>query len=228
MLYGSGALRAFEMMYDIHTVKLTIVQPRLDHISTFEISVEDLLAWGKQEVKPKAIKAYAGKGVQKAGSWCKWCKVSPMCATLAAQNVKLAKFEFRDPYMLTPKQLIEVYKQMPMLTDWVSSVQKYLLKEALKGKQWPGYKVVEGRSNRTWLDEDKVIEILENELFDRDEFINSKLQGITKIQSLLGKETFLELLNDWVIKPQGKPTLVPEADRRKPFNGIGQAKTDFS
>lgn len=227
MLYGSGALRTFEMLYDIHTVKLTIIQPRLDHISSWEISVKDLIDWGEKTVKPTALKAYSGKGVQKAGSWCKRCKVSPMCATLAAQNIKLAQHEFRDPHKLTPKQLIDVYKQMPMLVDWVNSVQSYLLKEALKGKKLPGYKVVEGRSNRKWLDEEKVIEILENQYLGRSDFMQSKLQGIAKIEKLLGAKNFKELVSNYVIKPQGKPTLVPESDKRKPIIGIENAKEDF-
>lgn len=226
-LYGSGALRAFEMLYDIHTIRLVIVQPRLDHVSTWEISAKDLIKWGEEQVKPTAAKAYSGKGVQKAGSWCKWCKVAPMCATLAAQNVKLAKHDFRDPHTLTPKQLLEVYKQMPMLVDWVNAVQNYLLKEAIKGKKWPGYKVVEGRSNRKWLDEEKVVEILENEMFDKKDFMQSKLQGIAKIEKLLGVKAFKEKVADYVIKPQGKPTLVPESDKRRPMHGIEDAKDDF-
>lgn len=226
-LYGSGALKAFEMLYDIHTIRLVIVQPRLDHVSTWEISAEDLIAWGEKIVKPTAAKAYSGKGVQKAGSWCKWCKVAPMCATLAAKNIKLAQHDFRDPHKLTPKQVLDVYKQMPMLVDWVNAVQKYLLKEAIKGKKWPGYKVVEGRSNRKWLDEEKVAKILEKEMFDEKDFMQSKLQGITRIEKLLGAKDFKELVGDYVVKPQGKPTLVPESDKRRPMHGIEDAKEDF-
>lgn len=226
-LYGSGALRAFEMMYDIHTVRLTVVQPRLDHVSTWETSVEELEDWGEKEVKVKATKAYKGAGVQKAGDWCKFCKVAPMCATLAAKNVKLAQHDFRDPHLLTPKQLMDVYKQMPMLTNWVSAVGKYLLQEALKGKKWPGYKVVEGKSNRKWVDEEKVKELLENDMWSEDQYMKSSLQGITAIEKLLGKQDFYALLGDWVDKPQGKPTLVPEGDKRRPMLGLEQAKDDF-
>lgn len=226
-LYGSGALRSFEMMYDIHTVRMTIIQPRLDHISTAEMSVEELIKWGEETVKPKALKAYGGKGVQKAGDWCHWCKVSPMCATLAAKNVALAKHDFRDPHLLTPKQLLDVYKQMPMLVNWVNSVQKYLLQEAIKGKKWKGYKVVEGRSRRKWLDEEKVIELLKEDMWDEADITKTELLGITKISQLLGAKDFNALLGDYIVKPQGAPTLVPEADKRKPMMGIEQAKEDF-
>lgn len=226
MLYGSGALRNFEMMYDIHTVNLVIVQPRLNHLSEWKISTEKLIEWGEKEVKPKAAKAYQGKGVQKAGDHCKWCKVKAMCATLAAKNVKLAKHEFKDPHLLTESQLLDVYKQQPMLVDWVNSVAKYLLDEAVKGKKWPGLKLVEGRSNRKWTDEKKVQEALIENLFDEKDFTTTKLQGITAVEKLVGKSEFPTILGKLVIKPQGKPTLVPMSDKR-PAMGIEQAKEDF-
>lgn len=226
MLYGSGALRNFEMMYDIHTVNLVIVQPRLDHLSEWKISTEKLIEWGEKEVKPKAAKAYQGKGVQKAGDHCKWCKVKAMCATLAAKNVKLAQHDFKDPHLLTESQVIEVYKQQPMLVDWVNSVAKYLLDEAVKGKKWPGLKLVEGRSNRKWSDEVKVKEALTDNLFDEKDFTTTKLQGITAVEKLVGKSEFPTILGNLVIKPQGKPTLVPMSDKR-PAMGIEQAKDDF-
>ena len=170
MLYGSGALRNFDMVYDIHTVNLVIVQPRLDHLSEWKISTEDLIEWGQKEVKPKAAKAYQGKGVQKAGDHCKWCKVKAMCATLAAVNVKLAQHDFKDPHLLTESQVLGVYKQIPMLVDWANAVGKHLLDEAVKGKKWQGLKLVEGRSNRKWTDEKKVQEALIENLFDEKEF----------------------------------------------------------
>lgn len=226
MLYGSGALRSFELMYDIHTIKVTIVQPRLDHISSWEISVKDLVAWGEKTVKPTAAKAYLGQGLQKAGDHCKWCKVKAMCATLAAKNVALARHDFKDPHLLTEKQLIEVFAQIPMLQDWANTVGEYLLAEALKGKKWPGYKVVEGRSLRKWVDEDKVVGVLELN-HDQKEFMVSKLAGIPAIEKLLGKKDFTSTLGELVVTPPGKPTLVPLSDKR-PAMGLEQAKMDFS
>lgn len=225
-LYGSGALRDFELMYDIHTIRLTIVQPRLDHISSWDISVDQLIKWGENVVKPKAEKAYSGDGIQQAGEWCKWCKVKPMCATLAAKNMKLAQYDFKDPHLLTDKQLIEVFKQQPMLVDWVNAVSEHILNEALKGKIWPGYKIVEGRSMRKWLDEQKVVESLLENKFTADKFMVSKLAGIPAIEKLVGKKDFVPILGELVVQPPGKPTLVPEADKR-PAMGIEQAKQDF-
>lgn len=223
-LYGLGALSLYDMMYDIKTVRLTIIQPRLDHISTWEISVEDLRSWGESIVKPKAEQAYEGKGLQRAGTWCKWCKAKARCATLASQNLKVAKHEFKNPHLLTDPQILEVYKQVPVISDWIKAVGDYLLKEALGGKAWEGYKLVEGRSNRKWKDEDKVKEVLE--LYEDIEILNTKLKGIGDIEKLVGKANFNELLGALIVKPAGKPTLVEKSDKR-PAMGIEQAKEDF-
>ena len=224
-LYGSGALRKFELHYDIHTIRLHIVQPRLNHISVFQVSVEDLLDWGENQVKPKALLAYSGKGEQVAGDHCKWCKVKPMCKALASKNIELAKHEFADPHKLTDQEIIEVFKQIPMLTDWANSVSSYILDTALKGKQWEGYKLVEGRSVRKWTDEQAVLNSLND--YPKEEITSTKLNGITSIEKLLGKDKFLDILGEYVVKPQGAPTLVEEADKRPALGSVMQAKSDF-
>lgn len=226
-LYASGALRALELSYDIQTVKMAIVQPRLDHTSTFEMSVEDLIEWGETIVKPKALIAYKGEGEQKPGDWCKWCKVKAMCSALAEENMKLAKYEFQDPQLLADDQLLDIYKQQPMLVDWANAVAKHLLTEALNGKKWDGYKVVEGRSNRKWLDENRVITLLDKNEFECTAYLTTKLNGIGKVEKLVGKSAFTLLLGDQVIKPPGAPTLVPETDKRAAM-GNDQAKEDFA
>lgn len=227
-LYGLGTLRQFELMYDIHTVKLVIVQPRLDHISEWEISAKDLITWGDKEVRPKAKLAYAGEGIQQAGEWCKWCKVKGRCATLAADSLKAAKEAFAekpDPHLLTDKQLMDVYGKMDQISDWVNAVYAYVLSEAINGKKWPGLKLVEGKSNRTWLDAEKVQQTLEDLGYDSEKYLNTKLAGIGDIEKLVGKTKFPIILGDLVIKPQGKPTLVPLSDKRPEFSN---AKKDFA
>ena len=226
MLYGLGALIDHELTYDIENVRLTIVQPRMNSISSWEISAKDLREWGFKEVKPKAMLAYAGEGIQKSGSWCRWCKVKARCATFAAQNMKVAQHEFKNPHLLTDKQLIQVYEDMPQISDWINAVANYLLEEAMKGKKWPGYKLVEGRSNRKWIDESKVAETLLEKGFKADKFMISKLGGICHIEKLVTKKEFPTMLGEFVTKPPGKPTLVSEDDNR-PAMGIEQAKEDF-
>lgn len=225
-LYGLGALREYDMYYDIEIVKMTIIQPRLDHYSSLEMSVEDLIAWGETEAKPRAQLAFAGKGEKAAGSWCRFCKVKAMCRTLADKNLDLAKHDFKEPDLMTVEEILEIYEQVPMLVDWANSLGPHLLSEALKEVDIPGYKVVEGRSRRSWVDEKRVRSVLRKANFKASEYAVSKLQGIPHVEKLLGKDMFDMVLDDLVYKPPGAPTLVPESDKR-PVMGLAQAKRDF-
>lgn len=225
-LYGLGALRIFDLAYDIHTVRLTIFQPRLDHVDSWDIPIEDLQKWAEEEVKPKSQLAYEGEGELKVGDWCKFCKAKAMCRAMADHNLALAKHEFRDPHRLSEEEFLEIYSQIDLLVDWASSIGKFMLSEAIDGKEWSGFKVVEGRSNRKWSDEDQVIEILKGLGYSDSQISKSTLKGIADIEKLVGKNDFAPKLSDKVIKPQGAPTLVPESDKR-PAMGIEQAKRDF-
>lgn len=225
-LYGVGVLYDMEMFYDIKTVKLTIVQPRLDALSTWEISAEDLKAWAETEVKSAAIKAYAGEGETKPGSWCHFCKAAPTCKALAEKNLEIAKHDFADPNTLTDAELIDIYSRIDSLTSWAKKVSGHVFKEALAGKAWEGYKLVEGRSNRKIVDEEKAKQLLIDNLYAEDQFTNTKLKGIGDLEKLVGKKEFPKLFGDLVVKPEGAPTLVPESDKRDAM-GIAQAQSDF-
>lgn len=232
MLYGLGALIAYDMLYNFEFVELTIMQPRLDHISTWTISVKDLLKWGKSIVKPVAELAFVGKGVQKAGDHCKWCKVKAQCATLGADAIKMAKEDFKkdltkNPHLLNDKQLIEIYSKLKLITDYVKAVAAHVSKAAELGKKWPGYKIVAGKSSRIWTNEDMIKQCLQDELFSESQYMSvPKLLGITAIEKLVGKENFEDVVGEYVTKPQGKPTLVKDSDKR-PELGSEDAVADF-
>ena len=226
-LYALGLLRKFELLYDIHTVKMTIVQPRLDHIESETLPVDELIKWAEETVKPAAEQAYKGEGDCNPGDWCRWCKVKPTCKALANHNLKLAKHDFAEPKTLTDEELITVYKQIQQLQDWAGSVADHVLKEALAGKHWPGYKVVEGKSNRRWADEQKAIKrILDfSDNIELDQVVNTKIKGIGEIEKLVGKEELNKM--GLLVKPQGKPTLVLESDKRPALGSAESAKKDF-
>lgn len=225
-LYGLGALNKYSLMYDIKTVRLCIVQPRIDNYSVWEIDAGALRAWG-EEVKQIAEMAFKGEGEQIAGDWCKWCKAAPRCKALAEAGLEASKHEFADPRELSDKELLEVYAKQPLIQDWVNKVAEYILSEALNGKVWEGYKLVEGRSLRKWKDETEVITALKEAGFTSDQITKISLLGIGEIEKLLKKAQKLELINNLTIKPQGKPTLVDLSDKR-PAIGIEQAKQDFN
>jgi hypothetical protein len=225
MLYGLGALEAVEIFYDIDTVELMVVQPRLDHFAKWAISVEELKAWAKNKLVVAAAKAYAGEGLQQAGSWCQFCKAAPKCATLASVNMKLIDDQFSDPHLLKDQHMIDIFNKSSQITNWLNAVTGYMLKEAIAGKIWPGLKLVEGRSNRKWSDEEKVKETLRAFNFTDEQILTIKLQGITAIEKLLGKKRFAEILSDLTIKPAGAPTLTGKDDPRPEFKN--NAENDF-
>lgn len=224
MLYGVGALRMVELLYDIKTVRLHIVQPRLNHESVWEISAEELRAWAFEEVKKKAKMAFNGEGEQKAGDWCRWCKVKPKCAALAKRSLSLARMDFKDPAMLTDEEILEVREKQTLLVEWAKSVTEYMHKEAVRGRQWEGYKLVEGRSQRKWKDEKAAAEFLKQHGYKEEDFMQTKLKGITAISKMAGD---LEL-GEFMIRPQGAPTLVPQNDPRDPIGSAESAREDFA
>lgn len=230
MLYGLGALCKYDMVYDITEVRLTIVQPRINNISTWQISADELRQWAEEELKPKAQLAFEGKGELNAGDWCRFCAVRNQCRKLYEQQLEIAKHEFAKPALLTDEEIADVVRRAPEFISWINSITDYALVQAVtEDKQWPGLKIVEGISRRKWIDDEDTVT---NTIFARcpelseDEIFNMKLKSITDIEKLVGKARFKELLSDVVIKPQGKPTLVPLEDKR-PAMGYAQAQLDF-
>lgn len=217
-------------MYDISEVRLTIVQPRINNISSWQISVEELRKWTEEELKPKAQLAFNGEGELNAGDWCRFCAVRNQCRKLYEQQMEIAKNEFAEPELLTDDEIADIVKRVPKLIEWANSIAEYAQTKAVnENKQWPGLKLVEGISRRKWVDEDQA----SNAIFARcpelseDEIFNMKLKPITSIEKIVGKKRFEEILSDVVVKPQGKPTLVPLEDKR-PAMGYNQAQLDFA
>ena len=171
--------------------------------------------------------AYNGEGVHVPGSWCKFCKAKPVCRALAEQNLQLAKYEFRSSDTLEDHEILDILKQVEPFTDWIKAVTAYALDEALKGKKWDGYKLVAGRSVRKWKDEEEVKKILIKNNFKYNQFMQSKLGGITLIQALVGKKNIDTLLGTQIIKPEGAPTLVPISDKRTELNSLEKAQEEF-
>lgn len=229
-LYASGALEEYEMLYDIHTVRLTITQPRMDSISSWEISTEDLIKWGQEVVKPKALEAYAGKGEQVVGEHCHFCRAAPKCKAQLELAKATAQKAFTDDevQLISDEELIDMYAKIPLIKKWFDKVTDHLYQEALDGKKWEGYKLVDGQSRRGWLDEDKAIELLYSNDFTLDAVTKPRtIKGIGDIEKLVGKKEFPVLLGEVVGFKKTAPSLVPESDKR-PALGIDQAKMDYS
>ena len=214
MLYGLGALELFGAIYDIDTVRMTIYQPRLESVSTWEISVSDLMEWVDKELKPRAALAIAGEGEFKSGSWCRFCKAKNTCRARAEGFLRLAQMEFKAPALLTDDEVAEVLKVADELARWSADVYAYAQDEAVsKGKKWAGFKLVEGRSCRKYTDEEEAAEAAVAAGYA--DIYKRSLIGITEMEKLMGKKRFAEVLGKLVYKPRGKITLVPESDKRQ-------------
>lgn len=213
MLYALGALNLFDCLYDIEQVTMTIFQPRLSSISTWTISAEELYKWAEEVLKPKAELAAKGEGEFISGSWCRFCKARNTCRARAESFLELAKMEFQPPALLSDEEVAEVMEKANELSKWASDVMAYAQAEAIEnGKHWNGYKLVEGRSTRRFIDEKKVEEAAKGAGYT--DIYNKSLITLTAFEKLMGKDTFKEVLGSFVTKPAGKLTLVPVSDKR--------------
>lgn len=232
MLYALGALEIFGSLYDIEEVSMTIYQPRRENISTWTLKTEILQDWAEHTLVPKAKLAFAGEGEYCSGAWCGFCKAKVQCRARAEAKLQLAQYEFKKPPLLTDGEIEDILGKLDDLTKWANEITAYAQDMALNhGKEWQGFKVVEGRSNRKYADEDAVVEAAQAAGY-KDIFKRS-LIPITEMEKLMGKTLFSEILGGLVYKPPGKPTLVPVSDKRpaitkdKPENEFSEIKEDL-
>ena len=224
-LYALGALAVYDALYDIREVSMTIFQPRRENVSTWTVSVEDLNAWAENELKPRAKMAYDGEGEYFPGEWCTFCRAAVRCRTRAEEKLKLAQTEFRMPPLLTDAEIEDILAVLPDLTKWANEIAAYALDAALNhGKEWNGFKVVEGRSVRKYRDEAAVAEAAKEAGYK--DIYRQSLIPLTEMQRLMGKDRFEEILGGLITKAPGRPTLVPKSDRRPAMN-VSNAINEF-
>lgn len=256
MLYALGGLAAYGYIYEIETVRMTIVQPRLDNISTFECSRKELEDWG-ESIKPTAKLAYEGKGEQNPGDWCRFCQAKPVCRACADEALALCREEFLDldagafteeteesdmtapyntdtgtavfkqPGLIPIAELAEILPTLNRISSWIESVFAFVSAEAINhGVPIPGYKVVQGRSKRTFTDTKAVVDTaVQNGYTD---LYKRQLITLTEFEKMMGKKRFAELLGEYVAKPPGKLALVPESDSRPPVDLMGAPNQEFA
>lgn len=228
MLYALGAHDTFGYIYSIHTVRMTIHQPRIGNVSTWELPLDKLLKWATLELKPKAIQAWNGQGEPRPGDWCRFCKVKERCRARAEAMMAIPNaFNYKKPELLEIEEIAELLYQLEAVQAWAKEIQEFALAQARDhGVKFPGWKLVEGRSNREYTDPEEVANVLKAAKYRVKDIYEMKLIGITAMEKLLGKQRFKELLEDpgLVRKPPGKPVLVVESDKRPEINS---AAADF-
>ena len=214
MCYAVAALDTFEGIYHMERVKLSIYQPRRENVCTWETTKDELLKWANEVLAPAATLALNGKGEFKPGSHCTFCKVKETCRARAEEEMKLMKYEFAEPEFLSDDEIALILPVIDNLTAWTSDVKEYALKKALSGVHFKGFKVVEGKANRKYIDEGAVAQRLSEAGCDPYE---KKVKGITTLSRELGKKRFETLLEGLLFRPKGNPVLVPETDKRPEY-----------
>ena len=212
MLYALGALKKFGKEYDIKKIKMVIFQPRRENVSVWETTVTQLKNWAEKKLRPRAEMAFKGTGNYLPGSHCQFCKAAIKCRARAEENLKIAQQEFKMPPLLSDAEIEAILTKVPELKKWVEAIWDYATEQALKGKQWNGFKVVQGKSVRKYSNEEKVVDACNNAGY-KDIYVK-KLITITEMEKLMGKKVFNEVLGSLIEKPAGKPTLVEESDKR--------------
>ena len=242
MLYATGALNAYGYIYEIETVRMSIIQPRLENISTYEMSAANLRDWG-ESIRPIAQMAFEGKGEQHPGDWCRFCRAKPVCKACMEEALALAREEFLDldvgaltkeaeetdatapynadtstpvfkaPGLVSFAELVKVLPTLNRISSWIESVFAFVSGEAINhAVPVEGYKVVEGRSKRIFTDTKAVIKAAESEGYT--DIYKQELLTLTEFEKMMGKKKFAEILGQYVTKPPGKLALVPESDPR--------------
>lgn len=224
MCYALGALELFDGIYDINQVRMTIFQPRRENISTHVSSKKELIKWAEEVLAPSAKIAYEGGGEFKCGKWCKFCPAKNVCRKRAEHNLELAQYEFKPPELLDDVEIETVLERVDDLVSWANDIKEYAFQQAMSGKHWSNYKLVEGRSTRKYTDEEMVAMAVTEAGFDPFE---KKLLGITAMTKALGKKHFDELLGGLIEKPKGKLTLVPVTDKRQAVD-VSNVNDDFN
>lgn len=221
--YALGILNDYGHIFNIKRVRLNIYQPRIDNFDSFSISVSDLFLWAETVLKKQAALAWKGEGDLKVGDHCKFCRVKATCTAMAEFTAEALSKDFSDPKILTDAEVLQTYGKIKIITDWASSVSDYVLKQALRGKSWPGYKLVEGKSNRAFINPLSTEKLLLKKGYENI-YTPQKLLGVTALHSEIGANAFKQLVEPGLTKPKGAPTLVPASDKRKVYNC---AKSDF-
>ena len=256
MLYAIGALAAYGFLYDIEIVRMSIIQPRLDNISTFECSRAELEEWG-ESIKPIAKLAYEGKGEQHPGDWCRFCRAKPVCKACADEVLALCREDFLDldagafdsaaeesdmtapyeadtqtavfkqPGLIPIAELAEILPTLNRISSWIEAVFAFVSSEAINhGVPIPGYKVVEGRSKRVFTDTKAVVDTAVQNGYT--DLYKQSLITLTEFEKMMGKKKFNELLGEYVAKPPGKLALVPESDPREPVDLTATPDQEFT
>lgn len=224
--YGLGALHCYGVLYGFKHVRNTIIQPRLDSVTEEMLTTDELLQWAETELKPAAELAWKGKGEFNPGDHCKFCAARAICYARATKAMTIFKHGFETPGVIPDDAIPEILAVADTAIDWIKDLQAYALSQALRGQEWPGYKLVRGkRPPRKWVDEEEAKHQLIRAGYEPEVYTETKFKSPSNIEKLVGKQAFEAIFATLVTQGDGALTLVPESDKRTEFTS---AEADFS
>ena len=224
-LYGLGAMERFGRLYDFQSVRMTIIQPRLDSVSEETLTCEDLTSWAAEEVVEKAKQAWPGSGEFVPGEHCRFCAAKAVCSARVAQAMRMFQYGLEAPGLIPDEQIPSILGMLNDAEAWIKDIRAYAENQALHGQVWPGWKLVHGKKpNRQWADPEEVKAQLLRAGYPADQFQEVKLKPVGEIEKALGKKAFQALVGGLVSQGEGKLTLVPADDKRVEF---ASADADF-
>jgi hypothetical protein len=227
LLYAFGMLKKIGPFADIHTVRVSIHQPRLDSRSTYEISAEELIHWVTNVMAPLAAKAFSGNGIYAAGEHCRFCAAKGSCRELTAHNLRLQEiYKLREAALLSPAEIGSALSRSEILSNWASAIKDYALNQLIAGKDIPGWKLIAGRSNRAYADQEAIKSIL-SEDFPVEKYEKKSLIPLGELEKLTGKAYIGKKLSLFIIKPEGAPTLAPADSDKQEITRGKDAATAF-
>lgn len=224
-LYGLGAYAKYGTLYDFERVRLTIIQPRLDSLTSEDLTVDELLVWADTVVVPAAKLAWEGKGEFVSGDHCRWCAAKATCSARVAEALKMFQYGLEAPGLIPDEQIPAILSVLDVAEAWITDIKAYAEAQALRGQRWPGYKLVHGkRPNRKWSDPEEVKAQLLRAGYGLEQFEETRLKPPGEVEKALGKPAFRALLDNLVHQGDGKLTLVPADDKRQEYSA---ADADF-
>ena len=227
-LYALGAYLEYSFLYAVENIHLSIVQPRLNSISVYVTTPEELIEWAEEIIKPAAILAFEGKGDFKAGEHCRFCRARANCRARSDMNIALAGFIDKKPPLITNAEVGEYLEKAQDIIKWAKDLEEYALKQCLSGIEVPGWKSVEGRGSREFTDLDTAFKKLQDNGIAEAILYERKPLTLAQTEKVVGKKEFNDLVGDLIIKNPGKPTLVKENDKRPPFTNVVAAADVFN
>ena len=228
-LYALGAMNDFGIAMDIKKVELHIYQPRLNNISTYGLTVEELMTWAETVVKPVAEKAAHGQGDHKPGEHCRFCQHGGRCRALTdlcTQFIDTHGMHIGLP-VLAPHEVADVLRMEPMITLWLKKVKEQAMTTLQEGGEIPGYKIVAGRGSRTWADDLEVANVLKAAGYTQEDITKTTLLSVAALETAIGKKKVAELVGGHILFNTGSPTIAPNTDKRPAYDRLAEAKADF-